>query len=81
MYARWQHPGPGSQRLPNSRDIDAAFEEIARENLDAAFVEQSPFFSSRRVQLASAESDYWALTEHSTAVIYLFYTPHILDLV
>jgi len=80
VYARWQHPGPGSQGYPTVRDIDAPFEEIARENLDAAFVEQSPFFSSRRVQLASAESDYWALTEHSTAVIY-FYTPHILDLV
>jgi putative tryptophan/tyrosine transport system substrate-binding protein len=30
-------------KAANSRDIDAAFEEIARENLDAVFVEQSPF--------------------------------------
>jgi putative tryptophan/tyrosine transport system substrate-binding protein len=34
-----------------SRDIDAAFEAIARERPDAMFVGQSPFLNSRRVQL------------------------------
>jgi putative tryptophan/tyrosine transport system substrate-binding protein len=45
-------------KAANSRDIDAAFEEIARENLDAVFVEQSPFFNSRRVQLAQLTAHY-----------------------
>jgi putative ABC transport system substrate-binding protein len=39
-------------KAANSHDIEVAFDEIGRENLDAIFVEQSPFFSSRRVQLA-----------------------------
>jgi putative tryptophan/tyrosine transport system substrate-binding protein len=34
-----------------SRDIDAAFEAIARERPDAMFVGQGPFLNSRRVQL------------------------------
>jgi putative tryptophan/tyrosine transport system substrate-binding protein len=36
-----------------SREIDAAFETIARERPDALFVGGDPFFSSRRVQLAT----------------------------
>ena len=35
-----------------SREIDAAFETIARERPDALFVGPDPFFNSRRVQLA-----------------------------
>jgi putative ABC transport system substrate-binding protein len=34
-----------------SREIDAAFESIARERLDGIFVAQGPFLNSRRVQL------------------------------
>ena len=45
-------------KAASSRDIDVAFEEIARENLDAVFVDQSPFFSSRRVQLAQLTAHY-----------------------
>ncbi len=39
-------------KAANSRDIDVAFERIAREHFDALFVGQSPFLNSRRVQLA-----------------------------
>jgi putative ABC transport system substrate-binding protein len=39
-------------KAANGHDIEVAFDEIGRENLDAVFVEQSPFFSSRRVELA-----------------------------
>jgi putative ABC transport system substrate-binding protein len=39
-------------KAANSRDIDVAFEGIAREHLDGVFVGQSPFLNSRRVQLA-----------------------------
>jgi putative ABC transport system substrate-binding protein len=35
----------------SSRDIDAAFETIARERPDALLVSSSPFFNGRRVQL------------------------------
>jgi putative ABC transport system substrate-binding protein len=45
-------------KAASSRDIDVAFKEIARENLDAVFVDQSPFFSSRRVQLAQLTAHY-----------------------
>jgi len=45
-------------KAANNRDIDVAFEEIARKNLDAVFVEQSPFFSSRCVQLAQLTAHY-----------------------
>ncbi len=38
-------------RANDSREIDAAFEEIARERPDAVFVGQSPFLNARRVQL------------------------------
>ena len=38
-------------RANDSREIDAAFEEIARERPDAFFVGQSPFLNARRVQL------------------------------
>jgi putative ABC transport system substrate-binding protein len=34
-----------------SREIDLAFEDIAREKSDAVFVAQSPFLNARRVQL------------------------------
>jgi putative ABC transport system substrate-binding protein len=37
---------------------NAAFEEIAREHIDGVFVEQSPFFNSRRVQLAQLAARY-----------------------
>jgi putative ABC transport system substrate-binding protein len=45
-------------RTANSQDIDAAFEEIDREHIDGVFVEQSPFFTSRRVQLAQLTAHY-----------------------
>ncbi len=34
-----------------SREIDAAFAEIARQRYDALFVGQAPFLNARRVQL------------------------------
>src|SRR5262249_29243611 len=39
-----------------SREIDAAFARLARERSDALFVESSPFFLSRRVQLVNLAS-------------------------
>jgi putative tryptophan/tyrosine transport system substrate-binding protein len=45
-------------RTASSQDIDAAFEEIDREHIDGVFVEQSPFFNSRRVQLAQLTAHY-----------------------
>jgi DNA-binding LacI/PurR family transcriptional regulator len=45
-------------RTANSQDIDAAFEEIDREHIDGVFVEQSLFFTSRRVQLAQLTAHY-----------------------
>jgi ABC-type uncharacterized transport system substrate-binding protein len=42
----------------NSREIDAAFEAIAREHLEGVFVEQSPFLNSRRVQLVQLAARY-----------------------
>jgi putative ABC transport system substrate-binding protein len=42
----------------NSREIDAAFEAISRERLDAVFVEESPFLNSRRVQLVQLAARY-----------------------
>jgi putative tryptophan/tyrosine transport system substrate-binding protein len=45
-------------KATDSLDIDAAFEEIAREHIDGVFVEQSPFFNSRRVQLAQLAARY-----------------------
>jgi putative ABC transport system substrate-binding protein len=45
-------------KAANSRDIDVAFETIAREHLEGVFVEQSPFFNSRRVQLTQLAARY-----------------------
>jgi putative tryptophan/tyrosine transport system substrate-binding protein len=45
-------------KAADNRDIDFAFEEIAREHVDGVFVEQSPFFNSRRVQLAQLAAHY-----------------------
>jgi putative ABC transport system substrate-binding protein len=39
-----------------SREIDAAFATIARERFDALFVDSTPFFVSRRVQLVNLAS-------------------------
>ena len=36
-----------------SRDIDLAFEDIARKQIEALLVYPSPFFATRRVQLAT----------------------------
>jgi putative tryptophan/tyrosine transport system substrate-binding protein len=45
-------------RAVNSHEIGMAFEGIAREHFDGVFVEQSPFFNSRRVQLAQLTAHY-----------------------
>ena len=45
-------------QVANSRDIDIAFEGIAREHLDGVFVSGSPFLNSRRVQLAQLAAHY-----------------------
>jgi putative ABC transport system substrate-binding protein len=42
----------------NSRDIDLAFEAMAREHVDGVFVEQSPFLNSRRIQLVQLAARY-----------------------
>jgi putative ABC transport system substrate-binding protein len=42
----------------NSREIDAAYAALARDGLNGVFVEQSPFFNSRRVQLAQLAARY-----------------------
>ncbi len=45
-------------KAANSREIDVAFEEIARRHLDGVFVGQSPFLDSRRVQLVQLAAHY-----------------------
>jgi putative ABC transport system substrate-binding protein len=47
-----------------SREIDAAFEIVERERPDAVFVGPSPFFNSRRVQLAQLAARYMVPTSH-----------------
>src|SRR5262249_9206837 len=47
-----------------SREIDAAFEIVARERPDALFISSGPFFTSRRVQLAHLA------TRHAVPAIY-----------
>jgi putative tryptophan/tyrosine transport system substrate-binding protein len=42
----------------NSREIDTAYEAIAREHFDGVFVEQSPFLNSRRIQLVQLAARY-----------------------
>jgi ABC-type uncharacterized transport system substrate-binding protein len=42
----------------NSREIDAAYEAIARGRFDGVFVEQSPFLNSRRVHLVQLAAHY-----------------------
>ena len=39
-----------------SREIDAAFADLVHERPDALFVGSGPFFSTRRVQLASGDA-------------------------
>ncbi len=45
-------------KAAKSRDIDVAFEGIAREHFDGIFVGQSPFLDARRVQLAQLAALY-----------------------
>jgi putative tryptophan/tyrosine transport system substrate-binding protein len=45
-------------KVATSRDIDVAFEGIARAHFDGIFVGQSPFLNSRRVQLAQLAAHY-----------------------
>jgi putative ABC transport system substrate-binding protein len=42
----------------DSREIDAAYETVARERFEGVFVEQSPFLNSRRVQLVQLAARY-----------------------
>ena len=49
-----------------SREIDAAFEIIEREQPDALFVGPGPFFNSRRVQMAQLAARYAAPAIHTT---------------
>jgi putative ABC transport system substrate-binding protein len=48
-----------------SRDIDAAFEAIARERPEAMFVAQSPFLNARRVQLVQLAARHAIPTSYS----------------
>jgi putative tryptophan/tyrosine transport system substrate-binding protein len=48
-----------------SRDIDAAFESIARERPEAMFVAQSPFLNARRVQLVQLAARHTIPTTYS----------------
>jgi putative ABC transport system substrate-binding protein len=45
-------------KAASSRDIDVAFEAMAREHVDGVFVEQSPFLNSRRIQLVQLAARY-----------------------
>jgi putative ABC transport system substrate-binding protein len=47
------------------REIDAAFERIAREKVDALFVGGGAFYSARRIQLAVLAASYRIPTTHS----------------
>ena len=47
------------------REIDAAFESLAREKVDALFVAGGAFYSARRVQLAVLAASYRVPTTHS----------------
>ena len=49
-----------------SREIDAAFEIIEREQPDALFVGPGPFFNSRRVQMAQLAARYAVPALHTT---------------
>ena len=49
----------------DSREIDAAYEAIAREHFEGVFVEQSPFLNSRRVQLVQLAARYTTPTVYS----------------
>ena len=49
---------PNILKAANSRDIDVAFEAMAREHVDGVFVEQSPFLNSRRIQLVQLAARY-----------------------
>jgi putative tryptophan/tyrosine transport system substrate-binding protein len=49
-----------------SREIDAAFEIIGREQPDALFVGPGPFFNSRRVQMAQLAARYAVPAIHTT---------------
>jgi len=49
-----------------SREIDAAFEIIEREQPDALFVGPGPFFNSRRVQMAQLAARYAVPAIHTT---------------
>ena len=47
------------------REIDAAFENLEREKVDALFVAGGAFYSARRVQLAVLAASYRVPTTHS----------------
>jgi putative tryptophan/tyrosine transport system substrate-binding protein len=51
-------------KASNSREISAELESIAQEHFDGAFVEQSPFLNSRRVQLVQLAA------HHSIPAVY-----------
>ncbi|MGE5366187.1 MAG: ABC transporter substrate-binding protein [Betaproteobacteria bacterium] len=51
-------------KASNSREISAELESIAQERFDGAFVEQSPFLNSRRVQLVQLAA------HHSIPAVY-----------
>jgi putative ABC transport system substrate-binding protein len=50
----------------SSREIDAAFLDIARERPDALFISSGPFFTSRRVQLAHLATRHAVPTIHGS---------------
>jgi putative ABC transport system substrate-binding protein len=51
-----------------SRDIDAAFEAIARARPDALFISSGPFFANRRVQLAHLATHHRIPAVHSSSL-------------
>ena len=50
----------------NSREIEAAFDTLVRDRMDALFVTPDGFFTSRRVQLATFAAHYGVPSAHGT---------------
>jgi putative tryptophan/tyrosine transport system substrate-binding protein len=71
-------------RADSSAEIDAAFETIGRERLDAVFVTTTPFFNGRRVQLAQLAAYHrlpatYGLRDYAEAGGLMSYGSNIID--
>jgi putative tryptophan/tyrosine transport system substrate-binding protein len=68
----------------SSAEIDAAFETIGREQIDAIFVETTPFLNSRRLQMAQLAAFHrlpaiYALREYAEVGGLMSYGSDIVD--